>query len=567
MAELEPRPKPKWSSARLIRDAQVYLAREDFVNFIRAVAPWFVIEYAHVAIARHLEALLKGEIDRLQIAMAPRTGKSVMASELFPAYWLGHHPADRIMAGGHSEPLQKGFGGNVQSMVRSEAFQSIFPDIQLVQGKRGSGRWDIRGPNTFRDGGFWAFGAGSHIAGRGFNLGSLDDPTSEQDKDSDHLMDKIERWYGGGFYPRRQPERNAILITATRWRHDDLPGRLLEKAESDARADHWTVLNIPALLTRGASIVVKKFGETDPMVAREEAPGPYNEENEVVGSFLPKRMPLKELLRSKYNMPERDWSAQYMGEPSSEEGAILKKKWWRPWPKGKKLPEIEFTVTFIDTAFEEDEENDASAATTWHIFKTVDQGRDHREYNHYHALLAGAWEEQVDAVDLMKRLKEDVIDVFHPNWIIIEKRASGIQLVQEMKRGKLPVRPWLPPGVTGARGKRPRAYASQVVFEQGGVHYIKYDPVTGEELKWPKKVIEQCSRFPFAREKDLVDTVTMCCIWLRRHFWLGLPMDEDTEEEEFERKRKEMNIKGRRLYGGVESSVRIRPQKVRKLYG
>lgn len=551
---------PEWSAERAVREGLATLAREDFVHFIRAVAPWFIIEYAHVAIARHLEGLLRGEIDRLQINMAPRTGKSVMSSELFPSWWLGHYPADKIMAGGHSEGLQRDFGGEVRSLVGSESYQSIFPGVQLVTDRKAAGRWSIRGPNTWRDGGFFAFGAGTHIAGRGFNLGSLDDPTSEQDKDSDDLMDKIERWYSGGFYTRRQPERNAILITATRWRFDDLPGRLLEKAKNDGQADKWTVLNIPAILDRGAMVLVKKFGDTDPMLQSDLLP-------EEGGSFLPRRMPMKELLRSKNNMAERDWNAQYMGTPASEEGAILKKKYWRPWPKKKEMPKSLMRVSFIDTAFEDDEEADASAATTWDIFETVDAGRDHREYNHHHAMLVGHWEEQVDAVDLLKALRANVLEPLQPHWIIVEKRASGIQLIQEMKRAHLPVKAWLPPGPPGARGKRPRAYAAQIVFEQGGIHYVKYSAKTGEELEWPKRVIEQCARFPYAKEKDTVDTVTMAAIWLRRHYWLGLPMDEETEEEEFERKRSDMNKKGRRLYGGIEKPSFNAPVAKRKLYG
>lgn len=400
----------KWSDTPIVRDAQLYLAKNDFPSYIRAVAPYYILEYVHIAIARHLEAVLAGEIDRLMIEMAPRGGKSTMTSELFPSFYLGHRAADKIMAGSHREDLAREFGGNVQTLLRSESYQSIFPGVQLMANKKSVGRWSITSPYG-RPGSYWAFGIGSGIAGRGFNLGILDDTLSEKTKDSELHKAKSKRWYPGGFYTRRQPERNAIIIVGTRWTWDDLQGDLLEKSEHDPDADKWVRLSIPALLDHKTSVMVKKFGETDELVAQTPAPTAYHEEmgdQATGGSFSPKRFPLKELLRSKRNMPERDWNAQYMQRPSADEGAIMKRRYWRPWNKPK-LPDAIFTVACLDTAFEEDQDNDNSAATVWHIFEAQDIGRDNREYEHYHMLLAAAWAEQVDAVDLCKRVEELII--------------------------------------------------------------------------------------------------------------------------------------------------------------
>lgn len=155
----------------------------------------------------------------------------------------------------------------------------------------------------------------------------------------------------------------------------------------------------------------------------------------------------------------------------------------------------------------------------------------------------------------------------------MEKRASGIQLIQEMRNRRLPVRPWLPPGPQGTKGKRPRALAAALVMEQGGLWYVKYDD-KGNEQAWPKQVIDECARVPYdTTHDDIADTVTMATIFLRRHFWLGLPMDEMTEEEENEQKRQKMTRPKRRLYGGhevvpdQEPAGRVLAFKTRRLYG
>jgi phage terminase large subunit-like protein len=251
-----------------------------------------------------------------------------------------------------------------------------------------------------------------------------------------------------------------------------------------------------------------------------------------------------------------------MGSPSQEEGAILKKGYWRKWPKGKKLPAPIFTFACADTAFEDGETNDYSAVTVWHVFETVDQGRDHREYNHHHAMLAASWFDKVDAVDLEAKMEEITADFDGQiDLWLVEKRASGIQLIQEMRRRRFNVKAWLPPGPKQAKGKLPRAYAAQLVFHQGGVWYI--------DAAWSREVIDICARFPYGDNLDIPDTVTMAIIFLRRHFWMGLPIDEETQEEETLRMGKELARKPRRLYGSGARPANARKFDVsrRKLYG
>ena len=137
-------------------------------------------------------------------------------------------------------------------------------------------------------------------------------------------------------------------------------------------------------------------------------------------------------------------------------------------------------------------------------------------------------------------------DMFQPDLILVEKRASGHQLIQELKRRRAPVRAWLPKGPPGARGKVPRAHAASHVLEGGAVWYMD-GPIT-------RSVIDQCATFPYGQNDDLVDCVTMATDYLRRHYLVDIPSDELDEEEREQlaiaQNEERWNRGGRRLYGG-----------------
>jgi phage terminase large subunit-like protein len=409
---------------------------------------------------------------------------------------------------------------------------------------------------AFQKGEYQAAGITSGIAGSGFNLGIIDDPMSEQDKDSKTAKDFVWEWYGSGFYTRRQPERNAIVLCMTRWATDDLAGRLI--AEEKNGGDKWEVLNIPAILdhesARKVMIEAKNYNWP-----KQEGLSPLK----VGESFSPQRWSTKELLRSKSNMRERDWNALYMGKPVDDEGAILKRNYWRLWPS-KELPHCHTIFTFYDTAFEQKESGDYSACTTWGIFEFKD--RDGRPANHM--ILLGRWKRRIDAPDLSKvvvafcygtkhwkrkpvpddqtgkyaDMEELVRDLVHndplkpvvgfePDRVLIENKASGIWLVKELRRMKnpgVPVYPWNPPkGDAGTQlGKYARAQKAALVLEKGTVWYQKG--------AWCEEVIDECARCKFDgsdESDDLPDTVTMAMLYVRQTFMIEFESDIDEDEE------------------------------------
>ena len=207
-----------------LRRKAVRAKGSSFLAFVKEVWPWFVVEAVHVYIAEHFEMLREGTIDRLLINMPPRTGKSIMTSEALPAWWIGHFPTDKILHTSYALGLVEKFGRKIRNTLMDPAYTAIFPGTTLAKDSKAAAQWA-----TTRGGEYNAAGVGGGIAGKGWNLGIVDDPTSEQEAFSKAAHDSAFEWYGGGLYTRRQPERNALCICQTRWRTDDLSGRLQEE--------------------------------------------------------------------------------------------------------------------------------------------------------------------------------------------------------------------------------------------------------------------------------------------------------------------------------------------------
>lgn len=190
-----------------IRRKKAQRAAGTFIDYVKEVAPWVTIDEVHIAIAEALDRVANGEIDRLMLFIAPRTGKSLFASTLFPTYYIGKFPDRQIMQAGHSTNLAEGFGRDARNTLLEEEFQRIFPECRLSKDSRSTSSWA-----TTAGGKYNAVGVGAGIAGKGFHLGVIDDPLSEQDAYSKTVKDGVWDWYGPGFYTRRMPGNNAIVV-------------------------------------------------------------------------------------------------------------------------------------------------------------------------------------------------------------------------------------------------------------------------------------------------------------------------------------------------------------------
>ena len=309
-------------------------AFDDFIKFAHSMWPGFIDGRHHKVMAKKFEDIANGKIKRLIINMPPRHTKSEFASYMLPAWFLGRDPSKKIIQCSNTAELAVGFGRKVRNLVASEPFAKIFPNVNLRSDSKAAGRW-----STNKNGEYFAIGVGGTVTGKGADLLIIDDPHSEQEAalaaGDASVFDKVYEWYTSGPRQRLQPG-GAIIVVMTRWAKRDLTGRILQSSIDKEGNDDWEVIDFPAILPSGKPL-------------------------------WPEFWSLEELQALQSELPASKWNAQYQQSPTSEQGAIVKREWWKEW-KGEDPPKCEFLIQSWDTAFTKNERSDYSACTTWGVF-------------------------------------------------------------------------------------------------------------------------------------------------------------------------------------------------------
>ena len=225
--------------AELEKRQKVSAARQSLLKFTKHTNEVYQAASHHELIAEKLEAVERGDIDRLMIFMPPRHGKSELASKRFPAWCLGREPRRQIIAASYNSDLANDFGRNVRNIVGSPEFTEVFKEVSLAPDSQAANRM-----NTNKGGAYVAAGVGTAITGRGANIALIDDPLKDREEaDSERRRDLVWDWYRSTLFTRLMPN-GAVVLIQTRWHEDDLAGRLLE-----AEGDQWEVLDLPPLRT------------------------------------------------------------------------------------------------------------------------------------------------------------------------------------------------------------------------------------------------------------------------------------------------------------------------------
>jgi phage terminase large subunit-like protein len=494
------------------------------------------------------------DLNGLMIFCPPGAAKSSYASTLAPPWLMGHTPGTNIISASYGQDLANRFGRRARTVVKSPEYQSIM-GCTLNSDNAKVDEWAISNGSDYR-----AAGLGAGITGFRADWFFIDDPIkNREDADSQTIRDKVWAGFSDDVDSRLKPGGKICLIQ-TRWHEDDLAGRILGSEwkgqsglwrGSDFRL--WKIINLPLIAEHPDDPLGRKPGQ---LLWPEW--------------FRPEDAERRQKAAAKGGSAARTWSSLYQQRPAPAEGSILLRSYWNEWKKTKKVvsqdgevkeipdpPECNMLMLSYDTALEDDEQNDPSAMTAWGVFDSISTKKTGEQYHHQHAILLGAWDDHVQAADLADII-QDHYRFFRPNLILIEKRASGAQVLQELKRLRLPVKAWLPKGKPGAKGKVPRAHAIAMMLEQGAVHYI---PGTATQ-----KVIDQCASFPNGTHDDLVDTVTCALAYFRDRFMFQTAdeeMDGD-EHKAYLQEQMDQNRMGRRLYNG--DAPQRRAQNERRIY-
>jgi hypothetical protein len=226
--------------------------------------------------------------------MPPRHTKSEFASFLLPAWMIGRRPKLKIIQSTHTTELAVRFGRKAKNLMDTEEYKLVF-ETRLREDSQAAGKWE-----TAQGGEYYAAGVGSAITGRGADLLIIDDPHSEQDALNLDSMERAYEWYTSGPRQRLQPG-GAIILVMTRWNTKDLTGMLL-KSQKEVKSDQWDIIEFPAILPSGKAV-------------------------------WPEFWKLEELEGVKASLSVQKWNAQWMQNPTSEEGALIKREWWKNWDK------------------------------------------------------------------------------------------------------------------------------------------------------------------------------------------------------------------------------------------
>ena len=449
-------------------------AQDDFLSFVRVAWPAFIEGGHHKIMSDAFNRIAKGELKRLIINMPPRHTKSEFASHLFPAWYLGIYPDRKVIQTAHTAELAVGFGRKVRNLVGSEDYQKIFSDVSLSVDSKAAGRW-----NTNLGGEYFAIGVGGAVTGKGADILIVDDPHSEQEAalNDPSVYDKTYEWYTSGPRQRLQPG-GAICLVMTRWSKKDLTGSIIKASIERGGADEWEVIEFPAIMPSGNPV-------------------------------WPEFWPIEQLEALKAELPISKWSAQYQQDPTAEEGAIIKREWWKEWDK-KDPPQCEFVIQSWDTAFLAKETADYSACTTWGVF-TNDDGATN-------IILLDALQERLEFPNLKIRAYQ-MYKEYDPDAFIVEAKAAGTPLIFELRRMGIPVGEYTP---SRGHDKIARVNAVSDLFSSGHV----WAPKT----RWAELVIEEFAAFPLGDHDDLVDSSTQALLRFRRGGFISIESDEPMDD-------------------------------------
>ena len=460
-------------------------SRTDFLTFVNRMWPSFIGGRHHGIMADAFERVANGELKRLIINMPPRHTKSEFASYLFPAWFLGRYPEKKIIQTAHTAELAVGFGRKVRNLINQEDFQEVFPGINLSSDSKAAGRW-----NTNKRGDYFAIGVGGAVTGKGADVLIIDDPHSEQEAAlgayNPEVYDKVYEWYTSGPRQRLQPG-GAIIVVMTRWSVRDLTGSIMKSATQRDGADEWEVIELPAIMPSG-----------DPL--------------------WPEFWPLDQLEALKAELPVSKWSAQYQQDPTSEEGALIKREWWQEW-ESDSPPPCEAIIQSWDTAFLKTQRADYSACTTWGVFHYPNEQGETVP----NLILLDAYKEKLEFPELKRAAYEKYWE-YEPDQMVVEKKASGAPLIFELRAMGIPVTEFTP---SRGQDKIARANAGSDLFASG----VIWAPPT----RWAEEVIEECAAFPAGEHDDLVDSTTQALLRFRQGGWIRSSMDEWDDEPSYKR--------------------------------
>lgn len=460
----------------------VQAAQNDFLAFIAAVDK----SYKFGAHLKRLGSLLmdveENIKNRIAVSMAPRMGKSQMISIYYPAWYLGRHPDHKVIVASHTADLAIVMARKVRNLIQSAEYARIFPNTKIASDAKAAAQW-----NTTAGGEYFAIGVGGALAGRGAHLIIADDPLSEQDikAGNTNSLDNAYEWFSAGLRTRLMPD-GKICVLHTRWHQRDLIGRLLKDSAMNEGGDNYEAFEFPAILNEGTP-----------------------DEK----SIWPEQWTLESLQQTRASMHHImwQWYAQYQQNPTAAEAAIIKRDWIKWWT-GDTPPPCDFIVQSFDTALTTKQRSDFSVCHTWGVWHNEEDGTQN-------VILLNKVKGKYEFPEL-KVMAHDQYEEWQPDSVIVEAKASGQPLIDEMRRSGIFVQDFSP---GKGQDKIARLNAVADMFASGHVWF--------PETSWAADTVEEILSFPSGLHDDEVDTMTLALNRVRKGGLLRLSTDHTTDND------------------------------------
>ncbi len=412
-------------------------------------------------IAEYLEACTRREITRLVINVPPRYLKSISVSVAWPAWLLGKNPSERILAASYAEILALKHSMDCRLVIQSDWYRRVFPGTVLT-GDQNEKRKFVTTARGHR----FATSVGASTIGEGGRFLIVDDPLNAAQAVSDVERERANTWFDQGFSTRLDDKENGVIVLVMQRLHaDDLSGHLLAKGG-------WEHLCIPAV---AEARTVIDFGRVK--VVREP------------GDILHlARESAEAIQRQKTAMGSYAFAGQYQQKPAPAEGGIFKGHWFARYRERQEA--YTMIAQSWDTAVKKGQHHDPSCCTTWGIRPDG--------YDLLHTLVA-----RLEYPELKKLMLRHAAD-WEPGAVLIEDKASGQQLLQDLRRETaLPLI-----AIQPLDDKITRAMAESALIESGKVAL----PI---HAAWLPDYEMEMLTFPNAAHDDQVDSTTQFLKWAR----------------------------------------------------
>ena len=486
-----------------LKQAERIACENSLAQFVRSA--WHIIEPEtkliwnwHLdTICGYLMAFHNNELPdkRLIINIPPGTLKSILVSVMYPAWTWIHSPSERYLTITNEQGLAIRDALRMKDIITSEWFTSKWP-LSLKKDQNEKTLY-VNNHSGFRQ----AQGIGASNTGKRGSCIIVDDPIDAKKAYSEVIRVGVNETWDRALSSRLNDlEKSGVLLIMQRVHESDLVGHLLKKTKSK-----WTVLSIPMEYTG-----VPTFNAGDD-IGRPD----LNDPRKVKGELLfPKKFSSRSVQSLKEDLGEHGSAAQLQQMPVPEGGGILKKHWWRRWSDDVELPHCAHIFHSFDTAFSERDSKNAaySACTRWGIFW-------HPTRERYCIMLLGGWYDKVAYTEL-RRKAIDLDKKFKPDVNLIEKKATGITLIQDLRDAIIngTVRAYAP---GKGEDKISRAYSISPILEMG----LVYAPSSSKA----DEIIDYVASFPHGEppSADLTDTMTQALIYLRRSRWFANKDDND----------------------------------------